>query len=926
MAKNVDVDVENVDIEKLLSLLDKKDQEIKKLKKALKSTKEKRTEIEKLKENFEDEIRSIRAEISTILNTVSDIVCVFDKSGELILWNKKAEKTFDSLEKIPNIFKDFINNALSGKTIVDYRDTILFNGKSKHFSVSAMPITQNGSVKGVVLTLRDPDELHELSEEVWRLKETLRAVPIPVLISDSKFNVTFVNEKFAEMFGYKSVDEVIGKKCYDVVRSNACKTKNCRKALVRKTKGKVERIESVVKTADGKEIPVLVDAEPILDLEGNLTGEHVEAFVDISEIKDREEQIREHLKTTDELFKSIPSPTYIFVLDMDRRIIYANRDVARLLGFESPTNLIGKRVGDLMEVKCDFEIEGTARTIFGRAVENEKEIKNLEAVIKVNEREIPIVLSISPVYLENEYIGSIAVFTDITELKRKEKELTEIFKNFPRPGYVYFIDADGVIKYISEAFATDFIGSKADELIGKRISDVIGIKTVAEKTLETGKEIIGKVAQAKMRDGSKKYLLVSGIPISYDDKVIGAFSFLTDITQLKEKEKQIKETLEYINKILERLSNGIRELQSGNLSIKLEKIKDDELNRIFDVFNEFTERLLHIIDGLARDMINVVNHMKEARDAVGQMNTGMQQISSASQQIATASENLSKLANASMVEVKSAKDLFVGLDKSAKESSKYVVELSKNANDMKERGIKSIEILNTIVDKIEQTASIVQSLGTAVRNIGKVTEKIKSIADQTNLLALNAAIEAARAGEHGRGFAVVADEIRKLAEESRKSTDEINEIITKVQEETKKVIDAVEDTRSGIAEGSKEIEVVLKRVEDVAKMINEISDMIQRVSRAADEGLSKIEQIAKSFEEVASTAEENAASSEETSAAIEEQTAAVQQVSMSIERVNEVARKTLETIIENFRLSDDLSKILQESINRTLDVDEGLRK
>ncbi|KAF5046835.1 hypothetical protein DSECCO2_466690 [anaerobic digester metagenome] len=92
--------------------------------------------------------------------------------------------------------------------------------------------------------------------------------------------------------------------------------------------------------------------------------------------------------------------------------------------------------------------------------------------------------------------------------------------------------------------------------------------------------------------------------------------------------------------------------------------------------------------------------------------------------------------------------------------------------------------------------------------------------------------------------------------------------------------------------------------------------MLAELDRLAEEGLIKIENIEKSISETASTAEENAASSEETSAAIEEQTAAMQQVSTSVQNVSGLARRTVDTLFENFKVSGEQKKS-QPSFDKT---------
>lgn len=107
---------------------------------------------------------------------------------------------------------------------------------------------------------------------------------------------------------------------------------------------------------------------------------------------------------------------------------------------------------------------------------------------------------------------------------------------------------------------------------------------------------------------------------------------------------------------------------------------------------------------------------------------------------------------------------------------------------------------------------------------------------------------------------------------------------------------------------------------EIADAVATINSMLAELDRLSDEGLNKIENIEKSISETASTAEENAASSEETSAAIEEQTAAMQQVSSSVKNVGELAQKTANALMENFKVSAE-SKNSQSSSGKTQGFD-----
>ena len=528
--------------------------------------------------------------------------------------------------------------------------------------------------------------------------------------------------------------------------------------------------------------------------------------------------------------------------------------------------------------------------------------------------------------LVNDEHGNIAyidgVFLDVTpQIKRREESQRAIVSSIPRPSLALYVDASGKIKYINEYFLEICRFKSADEATGRSPSELLDTssrRTLAEKVMETGEGIYNVEKSIKFKALDKPlFTVLSAVPVKDETGTIaGSLMVITDMTEMKDRETEVKEILNYTSSCLKNLGDGIRKISEGDLDIHLEKIKDDDFGDTFDEFNRLVNNLKSVIENVLEDMLTTLEEARQSEEAVNQMNMGMQQISTAAEQIATGSENLSRHAGTAASDIKASQEIFKKLSESSTQSSSYASHAGKTSDEAQGLSNTALEEVEQLVAGISQLGDIVHSLDDAVNNIGAVTGKIKSIADQTNLLALNAAIEAARAGEYGRGFAVVADEVRKLAADSRKSTDEINEIVTNVQKETRKVTDAINTADSQAKNGSKNIKQALNKSHEIVDAVATINFMLAELDRLAEEGLIKIENIEKSISETASTAEENAASSEETSAAIEEQTAAMQQVSTSVQNVSGLARRTVDTLFENFKVSGEQKKS-QPSFDKT---------
>lgn len=107
-------------------------------------------------------------------------------------------------------------------------------------------------------------------------------------VVDKDYNVLRINETFAKMAGI-TVDEAVGKKCYEIFHSSHCHTPRC---SMRRVLGGEECIEfdSIRERKDGMVVPCIVTATAFRDPNKRIIG-IVEDFKDMTEYKTLEKQL-----------------------------------------------------------------------------------------------------------------------------------------------------------------------------------------------------------------------------------------------------------------------------------------------------------------------------------------------------------------------------------------------------------------------------------------------------------------------------------------------------------------------------------------------------------------------------------------------------------------------------------------------------------
>ena len=459
------------------------------------------------------------------------------------------------------------------------------------FTSKAVPMQDSDST---FVTMDDITLLKETQARLRQLSTDLDVIPTPIMEIDTKFAVTFMNPAGAAIAGL-AVDEVIGRKCYELFKTPHCKTEKCACAQAMKTDS-VITAHTIARPQDGVIVPIKYTGAPIKDAKGNIKGA-------LEYILDTTEETRQKQAADEKIENLNTIPTPIMSIDTDFTVTFMNPAGAAVVG-STPDEVLGKKCFELFKTPhCK-----TDKCACGRAMRTDSVVTETTIARPAEGVIIPIKYTGAPIKdAKGNIKGALEYVLDMTEEAKQKQAADEKIENLNTiPTPIMSIDTDYTVTFMNPAGAAA-AGSTPDQTIGKKCYDLFKTdhcrteKCACHQAMRTDRVVH---AQATAQPNGKV------MPIKYTASPIkdakgnikGALEYITDVTAEKAVEKLINEAVGDVDSLVN---------ESKHQMVQADR-KVDEMNTLIDQEAKQLQQSLKMVKEMVANSTEMLNLSSES--------------------------------------------------------------------------------------------------------------------------------------------------------------------------------------------------------------------------------------------------------------------------------------------------------------------------
>ena len=303
----------------------------------------------------------------------------------------------------------------------------------------------------------------------------------------------------------------------------------------------------------------------------------------------------------------------IYALDTKGNFTFASQALLAALGY-SREELVGKN----LQIIVAEEFHSLTSESFQKRISGETVPKYEFDLLKKDGTRLSVESNANVVRdPEGDIVGMQAILRDITERKRAEREMRNLFKLYQRtlstvPSFLLLLDSKLNIQMANQSYL-DGRGAKASEVVGKNITDVFPSALLSTENLL---ERIRKVADSGRRDElmgirhtsgehPERYLniRICGIRLAKEEPLV--LIVIDDVTEYRMLEEQLRHSvkMEAIGKLAGGIAHDFNNILTGIMGytqLLLETSRDNpELKNDLIVIRELSDRAV----GLTRQLL-----------------------------------------------------------------------------------------------------------------------------------------------------------------------------------------------------------------------------------------------------------------------------------------------------------------------------------